>query len=188
MEAILKKEIVVDKALCRFLGVAAFSVLTALGAFVRAPLFFTPVPLTLQTFFVLLSGACLGSRMGALSQLGYLALGLAGLSVYSGSGSGPWYLCGPTGGYILGFALASFLAGNFIRRAGDNQIKVFLAIAAADLVLLACGTLWLKTIFGYSLIHSVLIGFIPFLPGDLLKAYAASRVYLKLAPRLKEIL
>lgn len=88
MEAILKREIVVNKTACRIIGVTVFVILTSLGAFVRIPLPFTPVPVTLQTFFVLLSGAVLGGAIGAASQLSYLLLGTAGLPIFTNAGSG----------------------------------------------------------------------------------------------------
>ena len=87
MEVILKKELVLNKAACRIIGVAIFVVLTSLGAFVRIPLPFTPVPLTLQTMFVLLSGAFLGSGLAATAQLGYILLGLSGVPIFTGAGS-----------------------------------------------------------------------------------------------------
>ena len=96
MEAVLKKEVILDKTLCRVMGVLTFVILTSLGAFVRIPLPFSPVPITLQTFFVLLSGALLGSNLGTISQLSYLLLGASGLPVFTGAGSGLFYLLGPT--------------------------------------------------------------------------------------------
>ena len=78
MEAILRKEILVNKTISRIIGLLTFIILTSLGAFVRLPLPFTPVPITLQTFFVLLSGAFLGSRLGISAQLGYILLGIFG--------------------------------------------------------------------------------------------------------------
>jgi biotin transport system substrate-specific component len=95
MEALLRKEIILNKTLCRVIGIAVFIILTSLGAFVRIPLPFSPVPLTLQTFFVLLGGALLGSNLGALSQLSYIFLGVLGLPVFSGAGSGLSYFWAP---------------------------------------------------------------------------------------------
>jgi biotin transport system substrate-specific component len=186
MEAILQKEIIVGKLACRVIGVAVFIVLTALGAFVRVPLPFTPVPLTLQTFFVLLSGAFLGSGLGAATQLGYILLGAAGLPIFTNAGSGALYFCGPTAGYLLGFVLAAFCVGQLIGRA-----KSFLAVSVvfllSDLLLLTSGALWLKIISGFSLSKVFLIGVLPFLPLDLAKALAASGIYLRLRKRLGEI-
>jgi biotin transport system substrate-specific component len=188
MEGILNRELIVSKKICRVIGVCVFIILTSLGAFVRVPLPFTPVPLTLQTFFVLLSGAFLGGNLGMLSQLGYLSLGLAGLSIFTGSGSGLLYLCGPTGGYLVGFILASLFVGRFIRYGRGNLLKTFGILFTADLLLLGLGIIWLRLILGQPLSKILLIGFIPYLPGDLLKALAASAVYLKAKSRLEKIL
>ena len=113
---ILSKEIVIDRTATRAIGLFCFIILTALGAYVRIPLPFTPVPITLQTFFVLLSGAVLGRKWGSASQMGYLLLGIVGLPVFAGAGAGFAYLFGPTGGYIIGFIVASWLVGRIIHQ------------------------------------------------------------------------
>ena len=187
MEAILRRELVTNKTLCRIFGVLVFVILTALGAFVRIPLPFSPVPLTLQTFFVLLSGVCLGGPLGATSQLSYVFLGVLGLPIFANAGSGLLYLFGPTGGYLFGFVLASFLVGRFIKYNRDNFFLTLCIFCIADLILLSCGVIWLKFLFGYSLTKLLFIGFIPFIPGDLLKAWGATLLYLKLKSRLKEV-
>ncbi|MBI4706615.1 MAG: biotin transporter BioY [Candidatus Omnitrophica bacterium] len=185
MEAVLSKEIVINKTLSRALGVLVFVVLTSLGAFVRIPLPFTPVPLTLQTFFVLLSGALLGGSLGVTAQLSYILLGVLGLPIFTGAGSGLLYLSGPTAGYLFGFVLACLFCAKFIKYSGNNFSKAFGIFCVADFLLLASGTLWLKFLFGYSLTKLFSIGFIPFVLGDLCKAAAAAVVYIKLRPRLK---
>jgi biotin transport system substrate-specific component len=186
MEAILKKEIIVNKTLCRCMGVSLCVVLTALGAFVRIPLPFTPVPLTLQTFFVLLSGAFLGAGLGAISQISYILLGAAGVSLFTGSGSGAWYLCGPTAGYLAGFVLASFLIGTFSGRT-KSTVQLFALLCAGDLLLLGCGALWLKLSLGLNPERTFLWGVLPFIPGDLLKAWTAAFLYTRLRTRAAQI-
>ena len=187
MEAVLKKEIIINKTLCRFIGVLVFVILTSLGAFVRIPLPFTPVPLTLQTFFILLCGAFLGSRLGVTAQLSYVFLGILGLPVFTGASSGLGYLYGPTGGYIFGFILAVLFIGRFIKYTQSKLISVFVVLFLGDLILLLCGAVWLKLLLGITLGKSLLIGFLPFIPGDLLKALVASGIYLKLKKRIREV-
>jgi biotin transport system substrate-specific component len=187
MEVLLTREVLLNKTLCRLMGVAAFAVFMSLGAFVRIPLPFSPVPLTLQTFFVLLSGACLGGNLGAFSQLTYILVGILGLPVFAGAGSGLLYLLGPTAGYMLGFVLASLFIGRLINYSHKGIFSVFALFCLADLILLSCGTLWLKGILGYPFAKSVLIGFLPFVPGDLLKASVASVIYSRVHKRCKEI-
>lgn len=188
MESILTKELKVNKAICRTMGVLVFVILTGLGAFVRIPLWFTPVPLTLQTFFVLLSGAMLGANLGALSQIIYIILGLSGISVFANAGSGFIYLLGPTGGYVFGFVLASFLIGKLTsseQRLG--LFSIFLAMCLADMVILFSGLFWLKFLFGLNLNRAIWLGLFPFLPLDLIKIVFASLIFFNGYARIKKI-
>jgi biotin transport system substrate-specific component len=187
MEAILKKEIISDRTLRRLFGVSVFVILTTLGAFVRIPLPFTPVPITLQTLFVLLSGAILGSNLGAIAQSSYIFLGMLGAPIFTGAGSGLFYLFGPTAGYLFGFVLSAFWVGKFIKYGKNNLFLTFVVLFIADLILLLSGVIWLKLIFGYTIVKLLFIGFIPFIPGDLLKALVAALLYLKLKSRVKEL-
>jgi biotin transport system substrate-specific component len=187
MDAILKKEIILNKTTCRVIGVFFFVILTALGAFIRIPLPFTPVPITLQTFFVLLGAAFMGSNLGTATQLSYIMLGVLGLPIFSGSGSGLVYLLGPTAGYLFGFILAAFLVGKFIKYSRDNLFFTWIILFSCDLILLACGVIWLRVLFKEPLSILLAIGFIPFILGDLAKALVASILYQKLKVRLKEI-
>ncbi|MDD5565294.1 MAG: biotin transporter BioY [Candidatus Omnitrophica bacterium] len=186
MEALLKKEIVLSKAWRRLFGVMVFVILTSLGAYIRIPLPFTPVPLTLQTFFVLLSGAFLGS-LGVASQMLYILLGLLGVSLFTYSGSGIIYLLGPTGGYLVGFLTASFLVAVLRRAASRSLPRTIGVFFLADSALLMMGTVWLGAFLHIPLLRAFLIGFLPFLAGDLLKAIAAAALYWKLKARIQEI-
>jgi len=186
MDSVLRREICVNKTVCRITGVLVFVILTSLGAFVRIRLPFTPVPITLQTLFVLLSGALLGSNLGAMAQLSYAFLGLSGLSIFTGSGSGFFYLCGPTGGYIFGFVLSVLFIGRFIRGSRNNLFSVFALLCAGDMIILVCGSIWLKLLLGYRLTMALSAGLIPFIPGDLIKVMLASVLYFKLKPRFAQ--
>jgi biotin transport system substrate-specific component len=183
----LKREIVVSKAACRASGVAALVLLTALGAFVRVPLGWTPVPLTLQTFFVLWGAALLGSRRAALAQAVYLGLGAAGLPVFSAAGAGTLYIFGPTGGYLFGFIAASLFLGSAVRSVKTNLVSLLALFLAADALLLLCGAAWLKLFLGISFSRAMLLGFVPFMPGDFFKAIFAAAAYLGLRRRAEEI-
>lgn len=187
MEGILKKEIVTNKIITRIIGVAVFVILTALGAFVRIPLAFTPVPITLQTLFVLLSGAFLGAGGGALTQIIYLTLGVAGLPIFTISGSGLLYLAGPTSGYLVGFILASFFIGRCLKYSRNTFLSNLGLFFTADLLILACGLIWLKVISGYNFSRLLFIAVLPFIPGDLGKACLAALLYLRFKSRLREV-
>jgi biotin transport system substrate-specific component len=184
---LLNTELILDKAVCAVLGVAMFVIATMLGAFVRIPLPFTPVPLTFQTFFVLLSGAMLGKKYGALSQAAYMGLGMAGLGVFAG-GAGFSYLMGPTGGYIIGFILASFLAGWMIRLKETAGLAwIFLSMLSGAAVILIMGGLWLVRILHISPAAACAIGVLPFIPGDIIKLSLASIVFYRIQARARKI-
>lgn len=186
-ETALKKELVINKTASRLIGVAVFVILMSLSAFIRIPLPFTPVPLTLQTFVVLLSAAMLGAKLGVAAQLSYIFLGVLGLPVFSGAGSGLFYLLGPTGGYLFGFILATGFIAKFIKLNNNNLSVIFCILFFGNLIILSCGLLWLKVVFGYGLDKLLVISFLPFIPGDLIKAGFAAVIFSRLKTRLKEI-
>jgi len=180
LQAILKKELSVNKAVSRTAGVVIFILLTALGGFIRIPLGFTPVPLTLQTLFVLLSGGLLGSWLGLASQSGYLLLGILGAPVFSEAGKGILYFSGPTAGYLFGFTAASFFAGRLLKHTDKTYLSVFFTLLAIDLVcILGCGTAWFKLISGCPWHTALLMGFLPFVSVDAVKVALASSAYIR---------
>jgi biotin transport system substrate-specific component len=188
MQALLNREFLLDKTVAGYCTTAMFTILTVMSGFVRIPVPMSPVPVTLQTFFVLLAGASLGAWRGRASQLGYLALGLLGLPVFSTIGSGFLYLAGPGGGYMAGFVLAALFIGFTKRFCEASYAGMFLLFVAADAVILCSGAIWLGVLTGYDPIKLVQIGVLPFVPGDLLKAGAAAAVYKAIRPRLDKIL
>ena len=152
------------------LWIVGFSLLTALLAQVEIRLPYTPVPLTGQTFAVLLSGAVLGSRRAFLSQLLYLAEGAAGMPVFSGGGATIVKLLGPTGGYLWSFPLAAGLLGWLVERGVSRKTwKLAASLVIADVLILASGASWLRFFYGTPLRQAWLLGFYPFLIGDMLK-------------------
>ncbi|GEM_PF-93400 len=149
------------------------SLLVALMAQVKIPLPFTPVPLTGQTFAVLLVGAALGSRRGAASLLLYLAQGMLGLPVFAGGAGGPAYLFGPTGGYLVGFVCAAFLVGRLAENGQDKRFRTALLVfLVGELVIYLCGVSWLAVHIGFE--KALTAGLLPFLPGDAVKLLAAA--------------
>lgn len=168
-----RREILVD-----VLGVVSFVALTIAGAYIRVPLPFTPVPITLQTFFVIMAGAVLGKRLGLLSQSSYLLIGIFGLPVFTGGLFGFARLFGPTGGYLVGFILAAYLIGRLL---GDRQNASYLEIAAVmligDIVLFAFGTVWLGEVMRLTLFQATLLGIVPFIPSEIIKVLAAATIY-----------
>lgn len=171
-------ELVPNRNVRRAVAVAAFALATAFGAHVGVPL--TPVPITLQTLFVILSGALLGPVLGATAQITYLAMGLAGMPVFSNGGFGLAHLLGPTGGYLLAFPVTAFAAGLVVRRiprpAGLAALAaLWVGLFAASLVILAGGTAWLAVLTGDAA-TAIAIGFVPFLAGDVIKVSLAALI------------
>ncbi len=150
----------------------AFTAATALSAQVRIPLPFTPVPVTLQTFFVLLAGVTLGSAWGAASMGLYLALGAIGLPLFTGAGVGLAHLGGPTGGYLLAYPLAAYVAG-WVAGTRPGTLLVFGALLTGEALILGAGTLWLALLTSSSLSAAAAMGLLPFLAGDAVKLTAA---------------
>ena len=176
---ILGKTVIKNKTVSQAIGCGVFVVLIVLGAYVRIPLFFTPVPITLQTFFVLLSGAMLGRKWGAISQAVYLSIGACGLPVFQGYGAGAAHIFGPTGGYLLGFVLASYLVGYFLGEDKKNSaFKVSASMAGGLILIYSLGIIWLKLLLKIDLSTAFMLGLYPFLPGAVVKLIAASSIYM----------
>ena len=156
--------------------VVGFSLLTALAAQVVIPLPWTPVPITGQTFAVLLTGALLGSRLGALAMIAYLIEGASGLPFFYAGGSGAQHLLfSPTSGYLLSYPVAAFVVGLLAERGWDKR---FLSAAAAmtlgSLVILLGGWAWLARFVSPAAAFQA--GVAPFLIGDVIKLALAAAV------------
>jgi biotin transport system substrate-specific component len=172
------QDLVPDRTARRVMAVAAFALATALAAHVRVPVPFTPVPMTLQTMVVVLSGALLGARLGAAAQLTYLGMGVAGLPVFA-TGAGAAYLFGPTGGYLLAFPAAALLAG-VLTRPGTRRdlvvaVRLVVGLAVASLLILVSGAAWLTVLAGDPA-GAIALGILPFLLGDAIKVALAALI------------
>lgn len=171
------REAPLDRRAAQALGVGTFVLLTSLGAFVSVRLPFTPVPMTLQVFFVLLSGAILGPGLGSLSQVIYLSLGAAGLPIFSGASGGLTHLFGPTGGYIVGFCGASLVVGMLVGRRRHNLFIGCAIMVLGAAIIHTFGVIWLSFVLNSSLSKAIRMGSCPFILVDLAKAIIAAWVY-----------
>jgi biotin transport system substrate-specific component len=171
-----------EKSLTRnCLLVIGTSLLLALSAQIAIPLPFSPVPVTSQTLVVLLAGAVLGSRLGTLSVLVYIAEGAIGLPFFAKGGAGLAYLRGLTGGYLLGFVVAAFVIGFLVEGGLGRKFSTAVFAMVVGNVLLYCfGVLWLKSALNISISRSLAIGLYPFILGDLYKIGIASTLLPKL--------
>lgn len=153
------------------------SALMAVCAHLALPLYFTPVPLTLAPFAVLLLGLLLTPRLAAVTLCTYLAEGALGLPVFAPSPlatSGLTHLLGPTGGYLLAYPMAAASISFLWRRSGGGFASAALSAAVGNLAILACGALWLGVLTHASAHTAVSLAVVPFLPGDVLKIVAAA--------------
>ncbi len=172
------REFILNRKACVVIGVVSFIALTVAGAYIRIPLPFTPVPITLQTFFVLLTGALLGKKLGSLSQAGYLLIGIFGLPVFTGGLYGFARLIGPTGGYLMGFVLAAFVIGRLLGKDNDASfVKIVGAMLIGLVILFTTGTIQLAVVMHISLGKAAALGVLPFILGDIVKLLAAATIY-----------
>ena len=155
--------------------VIAFSLFNALAAQIAIPI--GPVPITMQTFAVTLTGALLGSRLGAAALIAYLIEGAAGLPFFAGGGAGLGVLLGPTGGYLVSFPAAAYITGAFSEHGWDRRfLSAAAAMAIGSIVILLAGWSWLVVGLGSTPLNAFKAGVAPFLIGDVVKIVLAAAV------------
>jgi biotin transport system substrate-specific component len=161
----------------RMVFAALFASLTAVGAYVKIPLPFTPVPVTMQVFFVLLAGSMLGSRWGTISMVVYLLLGLAGFPVFAGGSSGMGVLFGPTGGYLAGFIFAAFGIGKLSEiLVQHGLLKNILCMTLGLCIIYLLGAFRLMSVADLTFQQTIVAGVLPFIIGDLASLLLAALI------------
>lgn len=165
-------ETAANRALRAGLLIVAGSLLLTVSAKVQVP--FWPVPMTMQTFVVMVLGAALGWRLAGATVLAYLAQGAVGLPVFAG-GAGLAYLTGPTGGYLVGFLAGAVVVGWLAERGWDRRMSTsFLAMLAGDAVIFVLGVGYLAALIGLG--PAIAAGLVPFLAGEALKIALAMTI------------
>jgi biotin transport system substrate-specific component len=155
--------------------VIGFSLLTALCAQIVIPI--PPVPFTAQTFAVVLTGALLGSRLGAITMIVYLIEGASGLPFFSAGGGGFGHLIGPTGGYLIAFPAAAYITGAFAEHEWDRRfLTAVAAMAIGTLVILLAGWIWFSLLLRTSPALTLFDTVLKFIPGDVIKVCLAAAV------------
>lgn len=172
---------------------ALFTALTIVGAYLIIPT--QPVPISLQTLFVLLSGILLGSKLGALSQIVYILIGLIGLPVFAGGNGGLTMIAKPSFGYAIGFILGAYICGKIMEsNIKSKLIKFSLAAIGGTIAIYLIGIPYLyfalRIVSNKILTFSILMktGLIMFLPGDLIKAVIAVILSIQLVPILNKVI
>ncbi|MBI2619796.1 MAG: biotin transporter BioY [Ignavibacteriales bacterium] len=168
-----------EHAAVKAFWIVTFALLTAVGAQIEIP--HQPVPFTMQTFFVLLSGGLLGMRKGSLSMVLYLGLGIVGFPVFSSAGFGLARILGPTGGYLLSFPIAAFVVGWLLSIRWSFGWIAF-SMALGLLAVFVLGTLQLGAVTGMEWGDAFSSGFLIFSWWDILKLVAASAVVRSVGP------
>lgn len=164
--------------------VALFAALTAAGTFIAIPV--GPVPIVLQNLFALLAGLVLGPFMGGAAVGLYLLAGILNFPVFAGGTGGIARFAGPSGGFLIGYFLAAVTGGLVAGQPGGSRTplpRLIAAVAAGLLVAYVPGVFWLKFSRNLSWAKAFLAGFIPFIPGDIIKGIAA----VVIVPRLRRI-
>jgi len=168
--ALLPRTLVVDVALV--VGAALF---VALSAQLVIPLPFTPVPITMQPFAVLLVGASLGAVRGSSALVLYLLLGMVGAPVYADGHGGVEWVLGASGGYLVSYPFVAAITGRLAERQWDRRVlSALAAMLAGNVAIYVVGVPWLAAYLGVGLGRALELGLYPFIPGDLLKLALAA--------------
>lgn len=166
-------EVVPSRGVGIALGIAAFVVITALSAYAAVPLPLTPVPITLQSLAVILAGALLGPWAGAAAMASYIALGIAGVPVFSGGAAGIAWLLGPTGGYLIAFPAAACAVGLVAGSPRSRGWRLLAGLFAGTAVIFIGGVSQLVVVTGQGFASAFALGVAPFLVGGVLKILIA---------------
>ena len=150
------------------LGIVTFAVAAAFSAQIAVPLPWTPVPVTLQPMMVILAGAMLGPRLGAIAMTAYVTFGAMGAPVFSNGGAGLGWLFGPTGGYLLAAPAAAFLVGMIAGRSGQAW-RLIAGLLGGVATMYVGGVLQLMAYTGLDVQSALMAGVVPFVIGDLTK-------------------
>lgn len=167
-----------------------FAALTSIGAFIKIPIPY--IPITMQPFFVMLAGIILGARKGAISQVIYVLVGLAGFPVFT-QGGGIGYVFKPSFGYLIGYALAAYVVGKVYESFNNVNVgKTYLAVLAGTSVIYLIGVPYLYIIYNsylnkpMAVATAVKIGFLTTIPKDLLVGFVVAILANAIVPRLKK--
>jgi biotin transport system substrate-specific component len=167
----------------KLITTALMAAFIVVGAYVIIPI--GPVPVSLQTFFVLLTGLLLSPRWALTAVALYLFAGIIGLPVFAGGAGGIGRIAGPTGGYLIGCLPAAGIASLIHHLGGERFFKTVLALVVGTAIFYATGVPWLKMVTAMPWSKAVAAGMLPFLIGDALKLVATLSVYKAVRPMMR---
>jgi len=162
---------------------ALFAALIAVGAYIRIPI--GAVPITLQTFFVLLAAVALGRKWGVVSVVVYLLVGFIGFPVFTGGSGGVGILFGPTGGYLYSFIIVAYLVGLLSEKVEKKPIPLFIISVFGSLLILGIGTVHLAGMSNLPITVAIMAGFAPFVFGDIIKSIAVALIAAVVSKKIK---
>lgn len=163
---------------------ALFGAMTAAGALIVIPL--PPVPVTAQTFFMNVAALLLGGPLAVVSQIIYVLMGVMGMPVFAGGKAGLGILFGPTGGYLFGFIIAAFVIGHVHRmKKNAGAVWQIFSMVLGMLVIYVAGSIQLAWIAKMNIPQALIVGVVPFIPGDLIKIALAVLISSRLKNRIK---
>lgn len=161
-------------AIHRLVWTALLAALIAAGAFISIPLPLSPVPVTLQTLFIVLAGLILGPKYGTFAVLLYIIAGAFGLPIFSGGKGGVGVLLGPTGGYFAGFIVSVLISAKARNLA---FLPAALVCFVGLMLLLSLGSLRLAQVLNIDLAQGFILGLVPFVPGGIFKIFCALAIF-----------
>lgn len=149
------------------------------------PIPISPTPISLGTLAIYFVLTVLGMKLGTVSVVVYILLGLAGLPIFTGFTGGPGKLFGPTGGYIIGYLFMSLIIGFFIDKWNNKLLPSILGMILGTMALYLFGSLWLAYQASYTLPQALMIGSVPYIPGDIVKVFLAMSLGRQVRKRLQ---
>ncbi|MDW8801732.1 biotin transporter BioY [Clostridium sp. A1-XYC3] len=159
---------------------ALFATLTAVLSYVTIPLPFSPIPITAQSLAVMLAGCVLTPLQAALSMITFLLMGAIGLPVFSGGSAGFGIIVGKTGGYLIGYLIGAVVISLLVSKTKSKVVMLLACLFGGIVVVHALGSAWLGYVTGMGIEKAIMVGSVPFLPGDLLKSFAAVVIAVRL--------
>jgi len=165
-----------------------FTVLIIIGGYISFPIPLSPLPIVLSDFFAMLAGLFLGKKWGSASVGLFLFLGALGLPTFAGGKAGLVVLFGPTGGFLLGFLVSAFVVGLISGKGKPSLLKDFLALFLGNIFLYSVGVSWLKFILKLTWREGIALGFLPFIPGIIIKVVVSIILINTMRPHLKQII